>query len=125
MDDPQIGVCLDPVNNLGQGESELEVLTILGSRTINFHCKDYRIDRIPGNMGFSVLGAPAGTGMLKLDRALQRLRPGISWIVELWTPWQGESGKTVELEERWVRESVMNLTALRHDKRQFFAECNQ
>ena len=104
-----LGVCLDPVNNLGQGESEQEVLCRLAPLTVNFHCKDYTIRRKPSTLGFDIEGVPLGQGMLDLDRAQRLLPEGLSWIIELWTPWQGNSASTLSLESRWAGESVKTL----------------
>ena len=107
-----IGVCLDPVNNFAQGESTREVLENLGAYTVNFHCKDYRIMRKPGGLGFDVLGCPAGQGMLDLQRCRAVLRDDISCVVELWTPWQGSIGETAALENRWAEKSVEYLRSV-------------
>jgi len=107
-----IGVCLDPVNNFAQGESTREVLENLGAYTVNFHCKDYRIRRKPGGLGFDVTGSPAGQGMLDLKRCREVLRDDISCVVELWTPWQGSIAETAALENRWAEESVQYLRSV-------------
>lgn len=108
-DSPWVGVCLDAVNNLGLGESFREVLGTLGAQTVNFHCKDYAIARKPTMLGFDVVGAPAGEGMLDLHLARRTLRGDISWIIESWLPWQGSIEDTVVLERQWLRRGVENL----------------
>lgn len=110
--DPCLGVCLDTVNNFGQGESEKEVFDILGKYAVNFHCKDYIISRKPHMMGFDVTGAPTGEGFLNLKRAA-KLPGNISWIIELWTPWQGNVEDTVQKEAKWAENSVINLRNFR------------
>ena len=110
---PCFGICLDAVNNLGQGESFREVLDCLAPHTVNFHCKDYTIRRKPTMLGFDVSGAALGEGMLDLHGAYSRLKPGISWVIELWTPFQENLEQTLRLEEEWVRRSMACLHALR------------
>jgi sugar phosphate isomerase/epimerase len=108
-DSPSIGICLDAVNNLGCGESFAEVIGSLGRHTVNFHCKDYRITRSPTMMGFDVSGCPAGEGMLDLRLAGQVLRDDISWIIESWVPWQGDSVSTLAMEKDWLVRGMENL----------------
>ncbi|MDF2686851.1 MAG: hypothetical protein K0S55_2034 [Clostridia bacterium] len=33
----------------------------------------------------------------------------ISWIIELWTPWQADIDITIDIEEQWAVESVKTL----------------
>jgi sugar phosphate isomerase/epimerase len=108
-----IGVCVDTVNNLGQGEGEREVMEVLASHAVNFHCKDYSISRKDSMLGFDVVGTPAGKGMLNLSRAASLLPDGISWIIESWLPWQGDIASTVSLEEQWAAQGVRNLKRFR------------
>ncbi len=111
-DSPYIGVCLDAVNNLGLGESFREVLHTLGPRTVNFHCKDYTILRKPTMLGFDVVGAVAGEGMLDLALAQNALRADISWILESWLPWQEDIGSTLLTERNWLLKGMDNLRRL-------------
>jgi 3-oxoisoapionate decarboxylase len=113
VDSPFIGVCLDAVNNLGLGESFREVMANLGSLTINFHCKDYRIDRKPTMLGFDITGTPAGEGMLDLVLAGKVLRKGITWVIESWLPWQGDLETTIAVEKEWLIRGIYNLTQAR------------
>ncbi len=108
-DSPYIGVCLDAVNNLGLGESFRDVLCSLGPKTVNFHCKDYTISRKPTMLGFDVVGAVAGEGMLDLNLAQNTLREDISWILESWLPWEGDLSLTLEKERDWLVRGVNNL----------------
>lgn len=110
VNDTNIGICLDPVNNFAQGESTREVLRNLAEDTMNFHAKDYTIKRKPSQLGFDIEGCPTGVGMLDLDMVCDALRNDISWIIELWTPWQGDIESTVKLENQWAEESIQNLT---------------
>ncbi len=113
VNSPFLAVCLDPVNNFAKGESETEVFRALFKHTINFHCKDYRIDRKASRLGFDLTGTPTGKGFLDLDLARTKLDRGITWVVELWTPWQGDITSTVKLEDEWAKESVSYLKQFR------------
>lgn len=103
-----IGACIDPVNNLAQGESSREVFEAFRGIALNFHCKDYTIKRKSSMLGFDVEGCPAGEGLLDLALA-QKYFSDISWIVELWTPWQGDIESTMELENDYAIKSLENL----------------
>ncbi|HML49532.1 MAG TPA: TIM barrel protein, partial [Clostridia bacterium] len=110
IEDPAIGVCLDPVNNLAQGESTHDVFRALGGRTVNFHCKDYTVRRKPSNLGFDVEGCATGDGLLNVPLCRERLEGrDLSYIVELWTPWQGDIEATCRLEREWAERSVAYL----------------
>lgn len=110
--DPYVGICLDPVNNLAQGDSTNDVFTTLGAYAANFHCKDYTIRRKPSNLGFDVEGCASGEGLLNLPRCIARF-PDLSFLVELWTPWQDDIAATCALEDKWARGSVDALRRLR------------
>lgn len=111
--DPAVGVCLDPVNNLAQGESTHDVFRALGERTVNFHCKDYTIRRKASNLGFDVEGCATGDGLLNVPLCRERLKGrDLSYVIELWTPWQGDIEATCRLERDWAERSVAYLKGL-------------
>ncbi|MDR0425753.1 MAG: sugar phosphate isomerase/epimerase [Clostridiales bacterium] len=112
---PFLGVCLDAVNSLGQGEGFSEVIGALARHTVNFHCKDYTIRRRADSMGFVVSGTQTGRGMLDLDTAKNRLSGGISWIVESWLP-DEDNAKMQQTEQIWARESLAYLFRFRREK---------
>jgi sugar phosphate isomerase/epimerase len=112
----RIGVCLDTANSLGAGEGLDAVVSVLGSLTVNLHVKDFAIQRLTHQMGFTVHGRPAGSGMLDLAALLRQLAPHgrcATAILELWTPPERELADTVAKEARWTAESMDYL-------RQFF-----
>lgn len=107
----KVGICLDAVNNLGQGEGFSEVVAALGKYALNFHCKDYTIRRKPTGLGFEVSGCACGDGMLDFATAKQ-LFGDLSWIVELWTD-EGETlAATVRTEEERAKKSMAFLKKL-------------
>ena len=109
---PHVGICLDAVNNLGQGEGFREVFAVLADYTVNFHCKDYTIRRRENKLGFVVSGCACGEGMLDFSLAATKLG-GLSWVVELWTDEQESVRATAALESRRAAESVRFLRAFR------------
>lgn len=113
INDEHVGICLDPVNNLAQGESTNDVFSALGEHTVNFHCKDYTIRRKPTNLGFDVEGCPAGDGLLNLPRCAKLLSGrDASFVLELWTPWQDGIEATCALEGAWAQRSIAALKLL-------------
>ena len=106
------GVCLDTVNSFGALEGPQVVVERLARYTVNLHLKDFRIERVGSMLGFAVRGAPAGRGRLDVPWLLRELKSrkrDVNAIIELWTPWEGSIGETVEMEDKWAGESVRNM----------------
>lgn len=110
---PYVGICLDAVNNLGQGESFREVFAALADHTVNFHCKDYVIRRRESKLGFIVSGCACGEGMLDFSLAATKLGD-LSWVVELWTDEQATAEETVLTERQRAAASVAFLKKFRN-----------
>lgn len=109
VDDPHVGVCLDTVNSIGTGEGLEAVLAILGPRTVNLHVKDFTIVRRPHGMGFEVLGARLGTGMLPLGAVLEAVAgygDCSTAVLEQWAPGGGSPEAAAARERGWVEEST-------------------
>ena len=106
------GICLDTVNSFGSLEGPEVVVETLRPYVVNLHVKDFTIRRVPHQMGFLIEGAPAGQGRLNVPWLMTQLSPNISAILELWTPYQGATETTIELEDRWATESVSYLKPL-------------
>ncbi len=103
------GICLDTVNSLGCGEDVNTLLEHLAPLVLNLHVKDYRVRRVPSQMGFAVSGAAAGQGLLNVPALLERLPQCRSATLELWTPFEDSLEQTLETERRWARESLNYL----------------
>jgi len=113
---PYIGVCLDTVNSLGRGEGVEEVTAALLPFTACLHVKDYTVIRGDTDMGFTIVGTPAGDGKLDVPDQLARLRevnPQASVILEQWTPFAESIEHTIELQERWAEQSIAYLKQVR------------
>ena len=109
VDDPGIGVCLDPANTVARLEHPRATIDQVAGHVVNLHVKDFAFERAPGLVGFALTGRELGAGMLDLEYLYDRVRPadhGISQIVEHWLPWQGDEVATVETEERWTEHSL-------------------
>lgn len=107
-----VGICLDTVNNYGKGESYRETTETLLPYIKNFHYKEFIIKRIPNQTGFTIIGAPVGAGLIDIEYFHQRIPSSINWIIEQWTPWQGNIEETVLLENNWASEGLRLLVNL-------------
>jgi sugar phosphate isomerase/epimerase len=115
---PNLRICLDFANALGALEGPGHVMEELGPWCGNFHFKDIAVVRGETAIGFTIEGRPAGQGILSLPWALEKLKEyGIehTTIIELWPPWQGSMDETMELEKKWVEESVAYMKSLQEN----------
>lgn len=111
-----LGVCLDTVNSLGAGEGLAGIVENLAPHVINVHIKDFDIMRARHNMGFSVIGRPAGEGKLNIPRLLERIdrygrKPNV--ILEQWPPFTNNIAETIQLEAEWAERGFRCLKNLR------------
>jgi 3-oxoisoapionate decarboxylase len=112
---PNLRICLDLANAIGAMECPEYVMKELGPWCGNFHFKDVVAIRAETVVGFNIEGRPSGKGQLSLPWALDQLNTfGVqcSTIIELWPPWQGNIGDTIELEKKWVIESIAYAKSL-------------
>jgi sugar phosphate isomerase/epimerase len=101
--------CLDTVNSFGALEGSEAVIQALALYTVNLHIKDFNICRVDHQMGFEILGTPAGQGKLDLSSifdllAKNKLQP--TAVLELWTPFNKTVEETIKLENEWLEESI-------------------
>jgi sugar phosphate isomerase/epimerase len=105
IDDPLVGICLDPANTVANLELPADVTKRCEPYVKNWHVKDFDFSRAPGWVGFSLAGTALGEGRLDYDGMLALIRPderGINQIVEFWLPWQGDTETTTRLEAEWT-----------------------
>lgn len=111
----QVGICLDTVNSFGKAQGVDEVMKDLLPYTINLHIKDFIIRRQSHNMGFEILGSPAGEGMLPLKELIDHLDAigkCNSGILELWPNPESTVEATIKKELIWLDLSLENLKQL-------------
>jgi sugar phosphate isomerase/epimerase len=109
IDSPFLGVCSDPANTVAALENPRQVIERVAPRVINMHVKDFAFTRRDGWVGFTLAGAPLGTGLLDYDHMVGAIRPherGINQIIEHWLPWQGDEATTIRLEREWTANSI-------------------
>jgi sugar phosphate isomerase/epimerase len=93
-----VGICLDAVNSFGALETPKQVIDELAPYVINLHLKDFDIIRNNQQMGFKIIGKPAGFGKLDINYLFNQLlkyRNNLSIILELWTPFTETYQKTI------------------------------
>ncbi|APU22086.1 sugar phosphate isomerase/epimerase family protein [Actinoalloteichus sp. GBA129-24] len=109
IDSPNLGVCLDPANVVAALEHPVSVVETTASRVVNVHVKDFAFSRQDGWVGFTLAGAPLGTGLLDYDHLIRTVDPearGVNQVIEHWLPWQGDPATTRLLEEQWTRHNI-------------------
>lgn len=115
IDSPYVGCCLDTVNSFGALENPETVIDRLVPYLVNLHIKDFDIKRVDHQMGYTILGTPAGAGKLNIgylmDRIAQHGKDAASAILELWTPFTASVADTIALEQRWLDESISGLAS--------------
>ena len=110
-----LGICLDTANSLGCGEDLHTVLRWLGPHVLNLHIKDFQVHRLPHKKGFTVVGCPAGQGVLDIPWLLADLAAlgrDPSVILELWPSPEPTIEASIAKEESWTRESLRYLRQL-------------
>ncbi len=112
-----LGVCLDTVNSFAALEPPDVVVKTLAPYTLNLHIKDFEIERIGHELGFSIIGRPAGEGRLDIKwivNCIKEKKRDPNAILELWTPFTENLDKTIQLENRWAEKSIGYLKSVIH-----------
>lgn len=118
LDSPYVGICLDTVNSFGSLEGPAYVIEKLAPYVVNLHVKDFSIARHEHNMGFMLIGTPAGQGMLDTEwvmRQLDKYGRDYNAILELWPPPENTVQATIAKEHQWVQQSISFLRTLLKD----------
>lgn len=109
-----LGVCSDPSNTIAILERPRDVVEAVAPHVKNMHVKDFAFHRRQDGVGFELVGAALGTGLLDyahMRRAIDPQARGINQIIEQWLPWQGSESATLEAETEWNRTAVEFLQA--------------
>ncbi|MFD5752396.1 sugar phosphate isomerase/epimerase family protein [Streptomyces sp. NPDC127033] len=113
VDDPHLGVVLDPGNCVARLERPRDVVEATAPYVVNIHVKDFAFSRRDGWVGFTYAGAPLGEGLLDHAHLVETVRPherSINQIVEHWLPWQdGGFETTARIEDQWTRHCITTL----------------
>jgi 3-oxoisoapionate decarboxylase len=109
---PSLGICSDPANCVAALELPQDVVDRVAPHVVNMHVKDFTFTRQEGWVGFSLVGAPLGEGLLDYDAMVARIDPDpatVNQIVEHWLPWQGDADTTCATERRWTEHNLSYL----------------
>lgn len=113
IDDPLVGVCLDPLNSISKLVCPQEVISLLAPYTVSVHAKDAVSSRL--NTGFYITGCLLGEGFIDLPGMLKEIRvhgqdPNV--LVESWMDRKRDETSTLAQEEAWVRHGIAYLRKL-------------
>lgn len=108
----RLGICLDPANAVAALEHPRTVVERTAPYVKNIHVKDFAFTRRGGWVGFTLEGAPLGTGLLDYDHLIRTVRPqerGINQIVEHWLPLGDDLDSTLRTEDDWNTHNLQYL----------------
>jgi sugar phosphate isomerase/epimerase len=113
IDDPLVGVCLDPLNSIAKLVGPAETVAVLARLASSIHAKDAVITR--HGTGFYIAGCPLGEGLVDLTGMLDAVRaagrsPNV--LVEGWMDQLEDEAATLAQEEAWARDGVAYLRRL-------------
>lgn len=115
VESPAVGICSDPSNTIAILEQPAQVIDLIAPLVNNMHVKDFEFRRRQDSIGFELVGAPLGVGLLPVDQMYASIDPigrGISQVIEHWLPWQGTPEDTLVAEDEWNRTAVDYLKRL-------------
>lgn len=110
VDDPLVGVCLDPLNSIVKFVGVAETVETLAPWVVSVHAKDAVITR-PGT-GFYISGCPLGEGLVDIPGMLDAVRAAgrpSNVLAECWMDRLDDEAGTLAQEEDWVRRGVEYL----------------
>ena len=113
INDPLVGVCLDPLNSITKLVGVAETIDVLAPFTVSVHAKDAVVTR--PRTGFYISGCQLGKGLVDLPSMLAAVRaagrsPNV--LVEGWMDRLDDEAATLVQEEAWVRQGVAYLRRL-------------
>lgn len=112
----RVGITLDTVNSFGALETPQTVVEVLGPYTRCLHIKDFTVQRVWHQLGFTVEGCAAGDGQLDVPWLLRELdvrcRHDFNVVLETWVTPTEALDETIERERRWADEGVAYLRTL-------------
>jgi len=113
INDPLVGVCLDPLNSITKLVGVAETIDVLAPFTVSVHAKDAVVTR--PYTGFYISGCQLGKGLVDLPGMLAAVRaagrsPNV--LVEGWMDRLDDEAATLAQEEAWVRQGVAYLRRL-------------
>lgn len=117
INDPLVGVCLDPLNSITQLVSPIETITMLAPFAVSAHIKNAVVTR--PKTGFYIRGCPLDEGLVDLPGMLSTLRAAgrsPNLLVEGWMDQLDDQAATLAQEEEWTRQGIAYLRRLVEDQ---------
>ena len=113
IDDPLVGICLDPLNSISRLVGPRETVRLLAPHAVSIHAKDAVVRR--QQTGFYVAGCPLGEGLVDIGGMLEEVRragrsPNV--LVEAWMDPRQDEAATLAAEESMVRDGIAYLKGL-------------
>lgn len=113
IDDPLVGVCLDPLNSITMFVSPVETITTLAPLAVSVHVKNATITR--PQTGFYIGGCPLDEGLVDLPEMMDTVRaagrsPNV--LVECWMDQLDDPVATLAQEEAWTRRGIVYVHQL-------------
>jgi sugar phosphate isomerase/epimerase len=113
INDPLVGVCLDPLNSITKLVGVAETVATLAPFALSVHAKDAIVTR--PRTGFYIAGCQLGEGLVNLPAMLAAVRatgrsPNV--LVECWMDRLDDEAATLAQEEAWVRQGIAYLRQL-------------
>jgi len=110
VDDPAVGVCLDPLNSIANLIGPAETIAALAPLAVTAHAKDAIVTR-PG-AGLAISGCPLGEGQVDLAAMVEALRAtgrSLNVLAEGWMEPLDDPAATLAQEEAWARHGIAYL----------------
>jgi sugar phosphate isomerase/epimerase len=115
IDDPHVGVCLDPLNSIALLVGVGETVAALASLAASLHVKDATVTR--QGSGWAIRGCRLGEGQAGIEDVLAAVYPADAVytrcspnvLVEGWMDALDDEADTLAQEEDWVRHGIAYL----------------
>ena len=113
VDDPMVGICLDPINSITLFVSPSEAIRTLAPLAVSAHVKNAIITR--SKTGFYIGGCPLDEGQIDIAGMIAQLQAAgrdPNLLVEGWMDELDDVNATLAQEEAWARGGITYLRQL-------------
>ena len=116
VNDPRVGVCLDPLNSIARLVGVGETVAALAALAVSVHAKDAVVTRL--GAGFAIRGCPLGKGQVDIAGMLAAVCTAgavcaagrsLSVLVEGWMDRLDDEAATLAQEEDWAQQGIAYL----------------
>jgi len=117
IDNPMVGICLDPLNSITMLVSPAETIATLAPFAVSAHVKNAVVTR--PKTGFYIGGCPLDQGLVDVPGMVNTLRAAgrsPNLLVECWMDQLDDPAATLAQEEEWTRQGIAYLHKLLDNK---------